>query len=93
MSIKRTKQVNNRRDDKDADSDFWTAEKKPEKTWAEQLEGKPDAEFVPYALSARFAKGALLSHPSFGKGVVTTVVGTRIEVLFESGVKKLGHAG
>ena len=37
-------------------------------------------------------KGQLLVHPKFGKGVVLGVEGQRIEVLFEDGPKKLGHA-
>ena len=43
-------------------------------------------------MTARFTKGQLLAHPKFGKGVVVAVEGQRIEVLFEDGPKKLGHA-
>jgi hypothetical protein len=97
MSIKRTKQASyGRNKDTGEDDDApWSASKKkaPEKTWAEEIEGKGDGDFTPYALTSRFAKGALIQHPSFGKGVVRDVIGTRIEVLFESGMKKLGHAG
>jgi hypothetical protein len=97
MSIKRTKQASyGRQKDSGEDDDApdWSSSKKkaPEKTWAEEIEGKTDADFTPYALSTRFAKGALIQHASFGKGVVRDVVGTRIEVLFEAGIKKLGHA-
>ncbi len=49
--------------------------------------------FSPYATTTKFAKGALVSHSKFGKGLVVSVEGSRIEVLFEDGVKKLGHAG
>jgi hypothetical protein len=47
---------------------------------------------VPYALASRFEKGVLVLHAKFGKGVVLAVEGTRIDVLFAEGRKKLGHA-
>jgi hypothetical protein len=53
------------------------------------MAGKEGATFVPYSLTSKYAKGALLEHPKFGKGVVTAVEGTKIEVCFESGTKKL----
>jgi len=43
-------------------------------------------------MSTRFSKGDLITHPKFGKGLVLGVEGTRIEVLFQDGKKKLGHA-
>lgn len=73
-------------------SDYFAKPKEPEKSWAEHIEGKKDEAFLPYAMTARFAKGQLLAHPKFGKGVVVHVEGQRIEVLFEEGPKKLGHA-
>ena len=56
-------------------------------TWAEATAGKPDTDFTPYAMTARFAKGALIQHPKFGKGVVVGVEAGRVEVLFEEGTK------
>ena len=96
MSIKRTKQRSfsgGRETDPDASSPFGNKTVEPVKTWAEQLEGKTDEAFVAYSFSSRFEKGALLLHPKFGKGVVVGVDPQRIEVLFEDGVKKLGHGG
>lgn len=92
MSIKRSKQRSSGsgRGSDDA-ADPWAKPPEPEKTWTEQTEGKADDAFVPYALSTRYAKGQLLTHPKFGKGVVVNVEGARIEVLFEEGAKKLGH--
>jgi hypothetical protein len=52
---------------------------------------KTDSDFTPYAMTSRFAKGTLLSHSKFGRGVVVGVEGPRVEVLFEDGAKKLGH--
>ncbi len=74
------------------ESSYFAKPKEAEKTWAEHLEGKGDDAFYPYAMTSRFAKGQLLAHSKFGKGVVVAVEGTRIEVLFEVGPKKLGHA-
>ena len=76
----------------EAESDYFAKPKEPEKTWAEQLEGKGDDAFLLYAMTSRYAKGQLLVHSKFGKGVVVAVEGSRIEVLFEDGPKKLGHA-
>ena len=56
------------------------------------VEGKPDESFVPFVLSSRYAKGDLIRHPKFGKGMVIAAEPTRIEVLFQDGKKKLGHA-
>ncbi len=64
----------------------------PEKTWDEATAGQPDDAFAPYSLKTRYAKGALLAHPKFGKGVVSAVEGSTIVVLFNDGKKKLGHA-
>ncbi len=94
MSIKRVKQRSQgsgRNSDDDAPAP-WGKAPDPEKTWAEQVEGKGDDAFSQYGLASRFAKGQLLAHPKFGKGVVTNVEGPRIEVLFQDGPKKLGHS-
>jgi hypothetical protein len=94
MSIKRTKQRTFGRGREDEESSFGGPKATaPDKTWAEYVEGKPDSGFVGYSMTAKFAKGTLLVHPKFGKGAVLDVEPTRIEVLFEDGTKKLGHAG
>jgi hypothetical protein len=95
MSIKRSKRPTSgsRRDEND--SAFGFVERRaaePEKSWDEHMAGKPDEAFVPYSLKSRFASGTLLAHPKFGKGVVLSVEGSHIEVLFAEGKKKLGHA-
>ena len=58
---------------------YWVPQD-PEKSWAQQMEGKEDGAFVPYSLATRFAKGQLVTHPKFGKGIVVHVEGARIEV-------------
>lgn len=92
MSMKRTKQrgTNSGRD-KDDGTDFWAKPAEAEKSWNEYVDGKADELFIPYALSERFAKGQLVLHNKFGKGVVVDADATRVEILFQDGKKKLGH--
>jgi hypothetical protein len=92
MSMKRSKQRNSGpQRSSDDDSPVWAKPAEPEPTWAE-VEAKPQGSFVAFALSSRYAKGDLIAHPKFGKGMVIGVEQTRIEVLFQDGKKKLGHA-
>jgi hypothetical protein len=94
MSIKRSKQVNYRSKDRDVPTGgLFSPKAEPELTWAQHMAGKETAVFARYALTAKYEKGALIEHPKFGKGVVTGVEGGKIEVSFEGGAKKLGHAG
>ena len=83
MSMKRTKPVSRGR--RDTDEGAFFSKKPPEKTykWDEDVAGQPDESFVPYALTSHFARGALVSHTKFGKGVVTHVEGPRVDVLFQ----------
>ena len=60
--------------------------------WAEATAGKSDSDFGTYAVKTKYAAGDLLSHPKFGNGVVVAVEGGKIDVLFESGSRKLAHA-
>jgi hypothetical protein len=94
MSMKRSKAKSggSGRSTGEGETDYFAKPKEPEKTWAEHLEGKGDDAFLQYSMASRFAKGQLLAHPKFGRGVVVGVEGQRIEVLFEDGPKKLGHA-
>jgi hypothetical protein len=93
MSMKRSKAKSTAGRPGDADeSSYFAKPKEPEKTWAEHMEGKGDDAFLPYAMSTRYGKGQLVSHSKFGKGVVIHADAQRIEVLFEDGPKKLGHA-
>ncbi len=91
MSMKRTKQRSGGGRDKDTDVDFWAKPTEPEKTWEEHVEGKPDDGFLPYAMSERYAKGQLVLHTKFGKGIVVDSDASRVEILFQEGKKKLGH--
>lgn len=93
MSMKRAKQrTSGSTRDKGGDFDPWAKPKAPEKTWEEQVDGKADGDFKPYALTERFGKGQLVVHPKFGRGVIVDADATRIEILFQEGKKKLGHA-
>lgn len=91
MSMKRAKQRTGGRE-KDIETDFWKKPTEPEKTWEEHVADKPDDAFVPYSLSEKFALGQLILHSKFGKGVIVDVEGQRVEILFQEGKKKLGHA-
>jgi hypothetical protein len=90
MSMKRTKQKSVGKE-KDAETDFWAKPATPEKSWEEAVENQPDGDFVPYVMSERFAKGQLILHSKFGKGIVMDVETARVEILFQEGKKKLGH--
>lgn len=72
-------------------TDFWAKPAAPEKTWAEATEGQADDAFAAYSMATRYAKDQLLAHPKFGKGVVTDVEASRVEILFQDGKRKLGH--
>jgi hypothetical protein len=91
MSMKRTRQKSYRGRDKDVPTAGVKSNSPPEKTWEELVGSQPEDQFVVYAMQQKFAKGALLNHATFGKGVVTAVEDSRIEVLFSAGKKKLGH--
>jgi hypothetical protein len=93
MSMKRSKQRTSgaRHSSRDEDYAPFGKPPEPEPTWAE-VESKPDESFAPFAMTARYAKGNLILHPKFGKGIVVSAEPTRIEVLFQDGKKKLGHA-
>lgn len=91
MSMKRAKQRTGGRE-KDIETDFWKKPTEPEKTWEQHVADKPDDAFVPYSLTEKYAKGQFLLHAKFGKGVVVDVEAQRVEILFQEGKKKLGHA-
>jgi hypothetical protein len=90
MSMKRTK-AKTAAKEKDGTTDFWAKPAAPEKSWEESTMEKPDDAFTPYAMRSTFTKGQLITHPKFGKGVVTDVETVRVEILFQDGKKKLGH--
>jgi hypothetical protein len=50
-----------------------------------------DEAFVAYSPSSAFTTDALIEHRTFGIGIVTRVLGSKIEVLFEDGTRTLGH--
>lgn len=91
MSMKRTKQRGVGTRDKDTVTDFWEKPPEPEKSWEEEVNGKPEDAFARYVLSERFAKGQLIQHTKFGRGIVVDADPARVEILFQDGKKKLGH--
>jgi len=56
------------------------------------IQGRDQASARRYALTERFHTDDLVSHPSFGLGIVVAEKdGTKIDVLFSTGVKTLLH--
>ena len=93
MSMKRTKpRSSGKSQDTDDDDGFWLTPSEPEKSWEEQVANKADSEFIAYALTTRLEKGQLVTHPKFGKGIVLHADASKVEILFQDGKKKLGHA-
>ena len=93
MSMKRSKVRSfGGRDTGTDDATYFKKTVVPELTYEQHMEGKTDADFAPFAMTSTYAKGALITHPKFGKGVVVAVEGLRVEVLFADGTKKLGHS-
>ena len=90
MSMKRTK-ARGSDSTKNGESNFWDKPVEKEKKYEEIMEGKSDEQFKAYAMTGTFVKGDLLTHPKFGKGVVTDVEPQRVEIMFADGKKKLGH--
>jgi len=60
--------------------------------WKDVVADRSDDDFVPYSISTTFTQGDLLTHAKFGKGMVLTVDGEKMFVLFQEGIKKLIHA-
>jgi hypothetical protein len=92
MSIKRTKQRSyGAGRGGSSEDDYFAKPAEPEKSWDEHMADKTDDQFTPYAMTNRYTKGTLILHSKFGKGVVTHVEATHVQVLFQEGAKKLGH--
>lgn len=60
--------------------------------WMELMAACADMKPRPYGIQERFAAGELISHPTFGKGVVVSVPGSqKMDVHFEGGIKLLAQ--
>jgi hypothetical protein len=67
-------------------------EAKPQNEYAALLRGRTAAGARPYATSARFTVGELVSHATFGLGaIVAERDNVRIEVMFADGPRTLVH--
>jgi len=90
MSIKRTKEVSRRRT---PDFDDSGRRKEPERvyTWDGDIAPHLAEPIVGYLPAHKYAKDTLLMHKVFGVGIVTKVEGTKLEILFKDGAKKLAH--
>jgi len=94
MSIKRAKSSSRGKKDSDSISPiFGKKEIEPKWSYKEHVAAESDDAFMAYDMGKSFAKKALITHPKFGKGLVVSTEGGRLEVLFEDGAYKLAHAG
>lgn len=91
MSIHRPKRVTFRSSRENNPLDPQPKDLKPT-DWASAVEGKAEGEFVAYNVKTTYPVGALIKHPKFGNGIVVGVESQKIDVLFESGERKLAHA-
>ena len=90
MSIKRSREVTRRRPSDGGSSDSKKAVERVYEWEADVVPHLAEAALA-YGAAHCYAKEALIQHSVFGKGLVTKVEGTKIEVLFEAGPKKLVH--
>ncbi len=63
-----------------------------EQVWQRTLNSTV-ATATPYSIQASYACGDVVDHPTFGLGVVQTVQGDRMQLLFREGVKLLKCQG
>ncbi|VAW35881.1 hypothetical protein MNBD_DELTA03-746 [hydrothermal vent metagenome] len=65
-------------------------EKKATAAFEALLKGRDGSESKPYAMTAIFNKNEIINHPTFGLGVVTSIIpANKIEVTFKDGVRIL----
>ncbi len=89
MSIKRSKtKVERRSAGGGSGFGFGTSSPQKEPTWQEAVADQPDDAFTVYSMSERYTPGALLNHAAFGKGIVLSLDGRKMNVLF-SDCKKI----
>lgn len=60
-----------------------------QKEWESLYPSMQMEKAIPYDMNAKYRINNLLDHPVFGPGVVRTVTGNKMEVLFECGKKLL----
>lgn len=91
MSIKRSKpKVDRRASSRGPSVGFLGSQtKQKELTWEEAVADQPDDAFAAYSMRETFARGALISHPTFGKGIVINLDDRKMEVLFADSKKLL----
>lgn len=91
MSMKRTKTASSSGRSRQDEAPVWGM--KPARTyeWIADVASKDEDAFVTYSPANAFAVDALIDHRSFGIGIVTRVIDSKIEVLFETGPRTLGH--
>lgn len=69
-----------------------TPEEIAEQAWKKALTPYEGKLAVPYRATERFVVDQIIEHSKFGRGLVTRVDGSKVEVVFQSGNKLLAHA-
>ncbi len=67
-------------------------EKAEVRPFEEIFAGRDTSDARPYAARERFAEGEILSHPTFGLGLVKSARQDKVDVIFKLGEKTLVHA-
>lgn len=62
-----------------------------EQAWKKAMAPHEGKKAVDYRASERFAVDQVIDHSKFGRGLVTRVDGSKVEVMFQSGTKLLAH--
>jgi len=95
MSIKRSRVASGNRGRDAGLGRYEELQRKPQDvrtyTWEAAVAPQADEAFVAYSPACKLEQDALVYHVKFGKGVVTGVQGTKIDVLFQDGAKMLAH--
>lgn len=90
MSINRPKRASTRTV-KSSSSDHENRQT-PAVDWTKSVSGKPESSFKSYGVKETYAMGDFVQHTKFGPGVVVGVEPSKVDILFETGSKKLVHA-
>jgi hypothetical protein len=59
--------------------------------WQDAVKGRPSAAFKEYGIGVTFEPAQLVRHKTFGLGYVVAIADTKLNVMFEDGVRVLAH--
>lgn len=62
--------------------------RKASENYGKMMDGRDEADALPYSMSTLFGRGDLVKHPTFGLGLVTqTILPNKIELTFNEGAR------